>query len=251
MIEILKRIGLTGSEIKVYLALIKIGDYSSKGKIVEESKIASSKIYEVLDKLITKGLVSNISKDNTKHFSACSPERLNDYIQKKKEDILTEEQSLAKIIPLLLNNYNSQREKTMVELFVGWKGLNAVYSNLLKEMKSKEEVFIMGASKGENEQLTKEFFLKYSSLARLKGLKVRIIFNENSRKYVQDIEKELKIKFDKRFLLKESPVEIVFTKYISAIIILKQEPVAFIVYDKQTGAGFLDYFNHLWKIAKK
>lgn len=250
MIETLKKIGLTESEIKVYLALIKIGNYSSKGKIVEESKIASSKIYEVLSKLTEKGLVSSVLKENIKHFSACSPERLNDYLEKKKENILSEEKSLAEVIPLLLNKYNIQREKTQVELFLGWKGLDTVYSNLLKELKSDEKVFIMGASKGENEQLTKNFFLKYSSLTRLKKITVKIIFNENSRDYVKNIENELKIKFDKRFIFREAPVEIVFTKQISAIVILKQEPIALIVYDKQTAEGFSDYFNQLWQIAK-
>ena len=123
--------------------------------------------------------------------------------------------------------------------------------NILKEIKPKQEVYIMGASKGENEEKTKEFFFKYSSRAREKKIKLKIIFNEDSRNYVKSMENELKIIFNKKFLFKNSPVEIAFTKNISAIIILKQEPIAIIIYDKQTSEGFTTYFSELWKIAKK
>ncbi len=47
----LEKIGLTNSEIKVYLSLLELGTVS-KGAIVKKSGIASSKIYEITDKLI-------------------------------------------------------------------------------------------------------------------------------------------------------------------------------------------------------
>ena len=43
-LQLLRNIGLTDSEIKVYFALLELGS-SSKGPIVNESKVASSKIY--------------------------------------------------------------------------------------------------------------------------------------------------------------------------------------------------------------
>ena len=60
-IELLKEVGLTEGEIKVYLALFKIGA-SSTGPIVKEAKIHSSKVYPILDRLIEKGLVSFIKE---------------------------------------------------------------------------------------------------------------------------------------------------------------------------------------------
>ena len=53
----LEWIGLNKSETKVYLSLLRLGA-SSTGPIINDSKTANSKIYEVLDKLIHKGLVS-------------------------------------------------------------------------------------------------------------------------------------------------------------------------------------------------
>ena len=67
--SLLEKIGLTNSEIKVYLALIDTGA-STVGPITSKSKVASSKTYELLDKLIEKGLVTTYKEDNIKYFKA-------------------------------------------------------------------------------------------------------------------------------------------------------------------------------------
>ena len=83
--ESLQSLGLTNSEIKVYLALLELG-ISSKGKILEKAKIAPSKIYIVLNKLIDKGLVSLIIKNNIRHYQAAPVSRISDYLNLKKEE---------------------------------------------------------------------------------------------------------------------------------------------------------------------
>ena len=77
--KLLEEIGLTNGEIKVYLALLKLAE-TTTGKIIEEAQISSGKIYEILDKLIKKGLVSYITKDKTKYFTTSSPNRILDYM---------------------------------------------------------------------------------------------------------------------------------------------------------------------------
>jgi len=54
--KLLEEIGLTKGEIKTYLTLLQIGE-STTGKIIDEAGISSGKIYEILNKLIRKGLV--------------------------------------------------------------------------------------------------------------------------------------------------------------------------------------------------
>jgi len=61
----LKQIGLTDGEARAYFALLEIGP-STVGPIVARSNIAYSRIYEVLNRLIEKGLVSFVSKEKTK-----------------------------------------------------------------------------------------------------------------------------------------------------------------------------------------
>ena len=75
--KLLEEIGLTRGEIKVYLTLLKIGE-TTTGKIISEAKISSGKIYEILDKLIQKGLVSYTIKEKTRYFNAASPNRIKE-----------------------------------------------------------------------------------------------------------------------------------------------------------------------------
>ena len=97
----LESIGLNKSEIKVYVSLLKIGA-SSTGPIIKESKTANSKIYEVLDKLIQKGLVSFFVKENVKHYKATNPKMLLDFLEEKKSAIDKEKDRLSKILPTLI-----------------------------------------------------------------------------------------------------------------------------------------------------
>ena len=55
----LKEAGLTPGEIKVYIALLKLGP-STTGPIIEKSHVAKSIIYQILDKLTTKGFAFNV-----------------------------------------------------------------------------------------------------------------------------------------------------------------------------------------------
>jgi len=247
--ESLQSLGLTNSEIKVYLALLELG-ISSKGKILEKAKIAPSKIYIVLNKLIDKGLVSLIIKNNIRHYQAAPVSRISDYLNLKKEEFEKQEQNIKDLMPKLENLQKSIRNKTTAEIFYGWKGMETVYSSLYSEA-VKDDAYILGASKGDNLEKTKLFYQKWSFRARLKNIKLKIIFNENDRDYVKSLEKELKIKYNKRFLQKTTPVEFLITKNTSAIIMLKEEPLVILIKDEETAASFIAYFKELWNIAKK
>ena len=97
---LLQQIGLTNAEINVYLALLELGS-STTGPIVEKSKASSSKIYEILEKLLQKGLVSFVIKNGMKHFEASDPQRLLDYLKEKETALKTQEQGLQQMLPEL------------------------------------------------------------------------------------------------------------------------------------------------------
>ena len=77
--NLLSEAGLTQSESKVYLALLKLGK-SQSGKIVKEANISSGKIYEILEKLSEKGLVETVTENGVKQFIASDPKTILDYI---------------------------------------------------------------------------------------------------------------------------------------------------------------------------
>jgi len=247
--KFLRKIGLTESEIKVYLALLSLV-ISSKGKLVKEARIAPSKIYDVTDKLIEKGLCSMIIKNGVKHFMAAPPIRIKDYLEKKREEIVREEDELKKIMPGLESYYNKLPKETRIELFVGWKGIETVYVSLLDLAKKNDEVNIIGAGTGKNERKLDRFYTKYGKIAFQKGLNVKVIFNENARDYIEKIEINIKKRYNKKFLFEHTPTELLMFKEFTSIIIRREEPLAILIKDKETSDSFRRYFHELWKIAK-
>ena len=76
------KMGLTSGEAKVYVALAEIGS-TTVGPIVNKSKVAYSNIYEILNRLIDKGLVSFIIKEKTKYFQAATPNNIKKFLYNK------------------------------------------------------------------------------------------------------------------------------------------------------------------------
>ena len=84
MLDDLISIGLTSGEARVFLSLLKMGS-AKVGQIVKDSHVSYSKVYDVLDRLSSKGLVSHILLGNVKYFNAVEPYRLEEYIKKKNK----------------------------------------------------------------------------------------------------------------------------------------------------------------------
>ncbi len=248
--KLLEEIGLTGSEIKVYLALLKLG-LSQKGQILKESKIAPSKIYYVIDKLKEKGLASEIIKNNVKHFSPAHPSRINDYLRKKEIEIKEQEKSFNSLLPNLLDLQKQSKEETKVEVFVGWEGMLTAYRAIVDTSKKGESYYVFGAGKDPEEKKRSNFYIKHTKSLLKDKSKIKIIFDQSSREYVDKAERVLGFKYNKRFLYQKTPTEVTIHRDKVAIIIRKIEPIVILITDKETAQSFKTYFNELWKIAKR
>ena len=116
--EILEQIGLSKNEIKVYFALLEL-DQSSATPIVRKAKIPNSKIYPTLDKLIQKGLVSSVIKNNVKYFQASNPEHLIDFIKQKEKQLFEQENKIKDLIPQIELNRKLAQEKQEAKIYEG------------------------------------------------------------------------------------------------------------------------------------
>lgn len=242
-IEILRDIGLTDSEINVYLALLELGS-SATGKIVEKSKVASSKIYEILDKLIQKGLVSFIVQSGVKHFEAAPPSRIMDYMQEKEEAFTKQKKELQNILPELELKQTLSKYKTEATIFRGVKGATTAFKQLIAKMNPGDEwigyvIFITN----------KSYFNTLSTLHKeraKKGIKSRQIFNESARTYAQDRSTIplTKIKYVSNDM--QTPAIINVGGNITLINVNDNDPTIFLIESKEVADSFRTQFEKLW-----
>jgi sugar-specific transcriptional regulator TrmB len=179
----LENIGFTKNEIKIYLSLLELG-LTTTGSIIKKTRIHTSKVYDGLERLSEKGLVTYIVKANTKHFKAVSPDRLLDFLENKKKRLDKQEKEIKEILPELKLKQQLVGDETEAEIFKGWKGMNTVYRMLRDTLKKGELNLVFGASKGENEEQVKRFFNKHLNLLAEKGIKQKITLK--SKQNVQD-----------------------------------------------------------------
>ncbi|MFC1697880.1 TrmB family transcriptional regulator, partial [Nanoarchaeota archaeon] len=140
--KILESVGFTPGEVKVYLALLELGE-TTTGAIIKKSRITGSKVYEILDRLIKKGLVSYIIKEKTKYFQSASPKRLLDYVNKKENEVRNQKQEIENIIPKLEIIHNEKQKSQSSQIFEGYEGIKTVF-NLILESNEDYYVFSLG-----------------------------------------------------------------------------------------------------------
>lgn len=249
MISKLQEIGLSQGEIAIYEALLELGE-STKTNLAKKSGVSPSNIYDITNRLLEKGLISRVEKNKVAHFSAANPNQLQKYLEQKKAKVTEQENLLKELMPNLLSQYNSHQEPNKVEQFEGWKGLQTIFDDLLEECEKGDENFVFGANVGENEKQTDIIMLKNSRAREEKGIKTRIVFNEEVKKQKERIYFFIKSNsYDIKFSKSTTPTEIMLYKNKVCIIMLEKKPLVIRITNDRAFASFKTYFDIIWNSA--
>ncbi|MBI2499167.1 hypothetical protein HYV88_02905 [Candidatus Woesearchaeota archaeon] len=231
--EILKEIGLTENESKVYLALLELGP-SLAGQISRKTGLHRRTVYDTTERLIEKGLIGYILKNNRRVFESSSPKRFLEVIKEK-------ENSINEILPELLSSYTKTREKQETNFYNGKEGIKTVLED---QIETGKEILILGASSLAYEVL--QFYFKWFDKRRKeKKIKARIIFSKNIKK--------INIPFAEIRYLPEkysSPLAInIYSDKVAIILWSKESPIAIVIKNKEISEGYRKYFELVWKNA--
>ncbi|MFH1053432.1 MAG: helix-turn-helix domain-containing protein [Candidatus Woesearchaeota archaeon] len=245
--EIFKKIGLTDGEIKVYLALLKIGS-STTGPIVDKSGVSRSKVYNLLERLMRKGLVSYVIKSKTKYFQAADPEKLVEFLNFKEMEIKDSIEELEKIIPSLKLEQSLNIEEE-AEIFKGLEGIKSARDLALNVLNKGETFYCLGANK-ENQEPLNAYWIEFHKKRKRKGIKAKYIVQEDSRKTLGK-QKEKSGLIEVKYLDIAGPVHIdIFNDYVVTCI-MKGTYTSFLLKNKYAARYYRDYFEKAWELAKK
>lgn len=238
---VLKQLGLTENEIKVYITLLKIGS-SIVSIIAEHSGLYRPYVYDTLERLQEKGLVSFIFKDNKKFFQATNPSHLIDVEEEKLEE-------LNKIMPELESFLKIPKEGTRAELYSGKKVVRVIQKDVLKTLlKTKQENLVIGVDEKKFMETDPTIMKQFFNQMEKNKLKERVIVREGDN-YLPAYSRTTTY----RFLPKEffDPVSTFIYGDKIAIIIFTEPLHGLIIKNKALSNTYRKQFNLLWKIAKK
>lgn len=235
--EALRKLGLTEIEEKVYITLLEEGP-SLAGNISRKSGIHRRMVYDATERLIKKGLVSYILKDNRRLFEAVDPDRILQIAQEQED-------SVKQVLPQLKLAYSMSKEKQETNFFKGRAGVKGVFEDQIKEGK---ELLILSASPSARSMFP-EYFHWFDVRRKQKKIKARILADSKQSEKFSDVP----LAEVRRIagLGNEQTSTNIYGDKVAVIFWNKEKPFVVLIKQKEIADAYRDYFNILWKNAKK
>jgi sugar-specific transcriptional regulator TrmB len=241
----LEQLGLTNNEIKIYSFLLK-KESSTTGPIIDSLSLSSSRVYASLQELIKKSLVSYYLKNNTNYYRAESPDNLIKLAEEIKSNI-------SPIVEELKQIKKEEQKEEFSAIYEGYLGFKQAFQLLLKETSKKEEILTIGFSPFKQGFTTVRNYLRNVDHERYKKkIPMRILLDINMKDTIgKDREKEpyTEVKYLPKGYITPSALSI-FKDYVIHWV-WKENPTTFVIRNKEINESFRNYFNLLWKMAKK
>jgi sugar-specific transcriptional regulator TrmB len=235
MEEELREIGLTKNESKVYLAMLRLKN-ALAGQIAEKSGVHRRNVYDALERLTEKGLVSYVYGRKRKYFKAEPPQNLMRLIEIKRE-------ILSEGMPKLNSMFQEYTPEVNVRVYSGKESLKNILED---QLKTRTEILVYGKSVGNAPEL-RFYFPQYKMKRVKKKINIRAILNESSRKT------EKKFPFAKIKYLPDDFIGPISTSIYDgkiAIMLMLETTTIIIIENKKLYESYKKYFKLIWNIAK-
>jgi sugar-specific transcriptional regulator TrmB len=240
----LEKLGLSKNESSIYLFLLKKGS-TTTGSIIKETGIANSRVYESINTLINKGLVTyNIQKDG-KHFQAADPKKFLDLEEERQDKI-------KQILPSLIKIQSLNQPETTSAVYEGFEGFKTAFKKIIEDCPEGETIHILGFSEQTFATSSLRTFVSNMNLkSAAKKHKLKILLDHSAKKTLgKDREKE---KYTEVIYMPEgyiSPAAIDVFQDQVYIFLWEEKPFVFVIKNEKIAESFKQYFNFLWKMAK-
>ncbi len=234
--EALIEAGLTTNEAKVYLAMLNIGS-SSVNAISRKAGVHRVNAYDIIERLIQKGLVSSVVKGNKKFYEPSSPERILRILERKQAEV-------NEVLPELMLDFNMRKEKQDVFVFKGPEGVMTAYNMMIEQGK---DIYALGGQK-QNRKYLKHRHIKFDKERKKRGMHVHGLYYESVRsKKIGDKTWHI------RYLPDEfnSPVMIDICGDISIVLLSTTDIMAIVIKNKDVAEGYRRHFKFMWEFAKE
>ncbi|MBI4149849.1 hypothetical protein HY488_00435 [Candidatus Woesearchaeota archaeon] len=233
-LQALKAIGLTDVEAKIYATLLELGA-STSGTLSKKTKIHRRTVYDAMERLIEKGLVGFMKRNEKRYYLAVNPKRLLEIVEK-------EEDELQSILPALEQRFAGSKTEEKIMLLEGRKGLKQA---LKDQLTSKTDIFIMGDI-GEFGEWIGPYFQHFRQAIQRSNIQYRFLANETDRRAHTFPNSSF------RYLPRQYTSPSIITVYDNKVImtVRAQSPIILLIENSTIAESYRNNFEFLWKKAK-
>lgn len=237
----LQELGLSINESKVYETLLTLGSASIEQMAIK-SKVHRRNIYDVLSKLLEKGLISEMFVHNRKEYRAIHPSRLLDLVQEK-------ENKLRIILPELEKRFGRYEEEETAYMY---KGINGFKQYLQDILDVGETAYFIGAKAFWLDPRLQHFLPKFERERKKRGIKFMHIFDYEVKEQKPEILKLVGKPY--KFLPKEyssqTSIDFFGDRIVTFVGVkpgqLDEEPIQFVMRSRRLADGYRKFFSFMW-----
>lgn len=234
--QILAELGLTKNQAKIYLAVLQTG-ISTVRTIAKKTGFQRPNIYDILEELKEKGLITYIQQGKSSHYKAVDPEQFMHILREKQE-------LLDSILPSLKKEYVFMHEDVDVQVYKGEQGMKSS----LNKMLNFPSITVYGINiAGQLRRQLPVFAKQYMRRRKEQNIKFKAIYNISDTTGMEMMETEFRYQKTDKY----NPT----TTYIYADIVLIQlwQPfmIGIEIKSKEIATSYMQYFETLWKNASK
>lgn len=245
----LEGIGLTKGEIKAYLALLELGP-STTGDIISKAEVSRSKVYEMLERLMKRGLVSFVIKENIKYFEAAAPGQIIEYIEKSKRELNEKEAQIRSLLPELKRLQGIAKVPQSATVYEGVRGIQTLYQDVLATLQKGESYQVVAVEEEilENKEFLR-FIMQHHKKRVEKGISVNLLAPSRMRDLVAKTVGKTAL-LNARFIDQEIPAATLVYKDKVATFVWAKTPTGVMIRSPTIAKRYQDFFTDLWKRAK-
>ncbi len=239
--QLFKEIGFTDREIKVYLALIELGS-TTIGPLSNKTRLQPSKVYETLEKLKDKGMISYIVVSKTKHFQASNPKEILEMLDEKKRQF-------KEVVEELEQKQKFASSQQIAIVHEGYKAFRALFNRIVDEIKKEDYYWAFGFKEGYHEPTLANFFRNLHFNLAEKKIDDRLLGHLSMRKEILKAHGD-NHNYKIRFTNHNTPVGVVIIKNKVINMFWGERPTAIEVTSEEMNKQYQNFFLELWNKSK-
>jgi len=243
--DVYDALDLSDGETKVYKALIQLKS-STTGPLYKNAEVSQSKVYEILDRLKKKGLVSSIIKNNITFWQPASPTIYLEKLTTDLEQLEERKNILEKNLPSLFNQATYPTDEAQV--LIGYHGMRTALYSFLDTFREGEECVVFSAPKPIPEPF--RAFIKLFNKQRVqKGVSARFVAGEKMRSFAEEIYDVPLTKI--RYMQGLTPSSLAVGKDRIIIITYENKGKSVVITGQEIAHSYRVFFESLWNMAKE
>lgn len=240
----LEKLGLNRNEARVYLGILKKGQ-ANASDLVKIVGVHRNIVYDNLEKLMDKGLVSYVNEGGKRKFIAEKPQAIIEFLESKQKDIDKKIETAREFMPRINKMLNESKSKQEVSVSRGAAGLKKVLSDIVQAPTS----WSIGITNNSVEILGETYWKNYNLKKKESKTTEWLLWNSDFKNTVIGDNKRSK----HRILPKEldQVTETIMYSDKVAIFVFSLEPIVIVIENKEIFDMFRNHFDFLWGLSKE